>query len=224
MSYQKIIGGMGLGYGSKYQLLRMLGWHRNDFNKQISASVGLSKDISWIDFGYSGSLDTELMNFDFIPQISKEWKDFWACGSGGINWDAVGLACDGTYILVEAKAHIGEMKSTPCGSDSSKKRNAKRIKELFEKYGVNTSVDIICRDNYQLANRLVATDFLISRGYKARLVYLLFENGYEYNCSTKKSVSKSVWLEEFDKELSRLGIKGSKLENLISICVINCNI
>ena len=111
MAYKKIINGMlALGYGSKYQLLRMLGWHRNDFNSKIKSVLGLDEDINWLDFQYDGPCDKELLNLDFIPNLNDEWKKYWSCGSGGINWDAVGITTGGTYILVEAKAHLKEMK------------------------------------------------------------------------------------------------------------------
>ena len=216
---------MGLGYGSKYQLLRMLGWHRNDFNKRIMACVGLSGNVNWLDFGYDGSLDKELLNFDFIPEVNDEWKRLWECGStGGINWDAVGITNDNTYILVEAKAHFGEMKSSPkWKSSNAQEKNNKQIKAFLDKYKVNTSVEAINNGSYQLANRLVALDFLLSRGYKAKLVYVLFENGYEYNTQYNKSATESQWLKEFDDKLLKLGIKGTGAEALINICVINCN-
>ena len=223
MSYQKIIGGMGLGYGSKYQLLRMLGWHRNDFNKRILDSVGLSGDINWIDFGYNGSQDKEPLNFDFIPEISKKWKEFWACGNTGINWDAVGITGDDTYILVEAKAHIDELKSYPSGSYTSQKKNNLRIKAFLEKYNIETTVDSICNGHYQLANRLVALDFLISQGYKAKLIYVLFSNGYELNASHNKSVSMDTWQNEMDRLFQDLSIKNTSAKELINLCIVDCN-
>ena len=224
MSYNKIIDGMGLGYGSKYQLLRLLGWHRNDFNKRILDSVGLLGNINWIDFGYNGSQDKELLNFDFIPEISEEWKQFWVCGNTGINWDAVGILDDGTYILVEAKAHIDEVRNYPSGSCRSQEKNNLRIKAFLEKYNIDTTVEAICNGHYQLANRLVALDFLISRGYKAKLVYVLFENGYELNTPYNKSTMRDEWLREFDNTLSKLGFDDTKVSDLINLCIINCNI
>ena len=38
--YKKNINGkLALGYGSKYQLLRMLGWHRKDFTNKVKNSI-----------------------------------------------------------------------------------------------------------------------------------------------------------------------------------------
>ena len=38
--YSKNINGkLALGYGSKYQLLRMLGWHREDFTNKVKNAI-----------------------------------------------------------------------------------------------------------------------------------------------------------------------------------------
>lgn len=67
MAYKKNISDkLALGYGSKYQLLRMLGWHRNEFNKSVSKVASISSNINWLDFEFNGPEDKELLNFDFI--------------------------------------------------------------------------------------------------------------------------------------------------------------
>ncbi len=224
MAYKRIINDMlALGYGSKYQLLRMLGWHRNDFNEKIKEATGLAGDIRWLDFGYNGPCDKELLNLDFIPELKDEWKAYWACGNGGIHWDAVGVAEDGTYILVEAKAHLAEMKSSVGGGKKAKENNDKRIADFLQKYSIPSTPDTWNQGYYQLANRLVVTDFLISRGYKAKILYVLFENGFEYNRDTSDSATADEWNAEMANELSAMGIHGSAAEQLLSWCIIDCN-
>lgn len=224
MAYKKLINGMlALGYGSKYQLLRMLGWHRDDFNNKIKKALELENDIHWLDFQYDGPCDKELLNLDFIPELNAEWKSYWACGSGGINWDAVGVTDDGTYILVEAKAHLPEMKNSAAGGKKALENNATKISEFIKKYNINSSAEIWMSDFYQLANRLVITDFLKAKGYKVKLLYVLFENGFEYNRDKSDSASKEDWIAEMEHELSSMGIKGTSAESLINWCIINCN-
>ena len=200
----------------------MLGWHRNDFNEQIASITGVNKNINWFDFEFNGSEDKELLNFDFIPAINEKWKERWVCGINGINWDAVGLSSDGTYILVEAKAHIKELESSAGGSSSSKEKNNKAIHHVLEKYNINKEPEDWNNNCYQLANRIVALDFLLEEGIKAKLVYVLFENGYELNASTNKSASKEEWLEAINKEFEVAGIKDTVLEKMVNICIINC--
>ena len=58
---------------------------------------------------------------------------------------------------------------------------------------------------------------------KAILVYVLFENGYEFNSSTNKSVSKEEWEKTIKNEFDKAGIGGTGLEKMVSVCIINCN-
>lgn len=224
MAYKKIINGMlALGYGSKYQLLRMLGWHRRDFNDKVKKALNLDNDIHWLDFEYDGPCDKELLNLEFISELNNEWKNYWACGSGGINWDAVGVTDDGTYILVEAKAHLSEMKNSATGGKRSLENNTARIADFIKKHSVNSTADIWIKNFYQLANRLVITDFLQSKGYKAKLLYVLFENGFEYNRDKSDSASAKEWDQEMEYELISMRIKGTTAETLINWCIIDCN-
>ena len=222
--YSKIINGqLALGYGSKYQLLRMLGWHRHDFTEKIKAATGIQGDVQWLDFEYSGPCDKELLNLDFIPEVKEEWRHDWMCGRGGINWDAVGIADDGTYVLVEAKAHIQEMKSAAGGNSRAKEHNSRRIAAFMDKHGIQAPIEAWTDEAYQLANRLVITDFLLSRNYKVKLVYVLFENGFEYNCSKADSASADEWMAEMRREFDLLGITGTRVEDMVNICIINCD-
>ena len=224
MAYKKLINGMlALGYGSKYQLLRMLGWHRNDFNDKVKSALGLKGEITWLDFHYAGPCDDELLNLEFIPSLNDEWKKYWACGTRGINWDAVGVTDDGTYVLVEAKAHLSEMKNSATGGKRAIENNSRRITNFITKHSINSTAEIWTKDFYQVANRLIISDFLESRGYKAKLLYVLFENGFEYNRDTSDSASKAEWDTEMERELSAMGIKNTSAEPMISWCVIDCN-
>ncbi|MBE6646216.1 MAG: hypothetical protein E7611_01080 [Ruminococcaceae bacterium] len=223
MAYRKIINGqLALGYGSKYQLLRMLGWHRDDFNKKVMKALSMDGTIHWFDFHYDEECDKELLNVEFLPQIDTEWKEHWACGSGGINWDAVGITDDGTYILVEAKAHLTEMKNSASGSPASIDKNKKRIAEVINHYGIKTTPEAWMQDNYQLANRIVITHFLQSKGLKVKLIYVLFENGYHFNRDNSESVSEKEWNNEMNRELEEMRIKNTEAESLVNWCIINC--
>lgn len=214
---------LALGYGSKYQLLRMLGWHRNAFNKAISEAANVDDDINWLDFRFNDCEDKELLNFDFIKELKDDWRNYWACGSSGLNWDAIGITKDGTYILVEAKAHVCELKSSSGGSSASKEKNNLVMKALMEENGVKKRVSAWNNDCYQLANRLVALDYLTKKkGYKGKLVYVLFEHGYEFNSYSNKSASKEDWEKAIKEEFEKAGIAGTELEKLVNICIFNC--
>ena len=164
MDYKYLISDkLALGYGSKYQLLRMLGWHRNDFNNAIAKAADTSNIISWLDFKYNGSEDKELLNFDFIDELKDEWKQYWVCGPSGLNWDAIGITDDGTYILLEAKANIDELESTSNGKIESKEKNNAVISNFLEENGIKRHAGDWNDKCYQMANRIIALDFLIKR-------------------------------------------------------------
>lgn len=220
-----INGGLGLGYGSKYQLLRMLGWHRDEFNKIIAKAINSNNtNIHWFDFEYKGKYDDqEPMNFDFIPELKEKWKEYWACGSnGGVNWDAIGQV-DDTYILVEAKAHIDELKN-PCGAtdERSKKKIIKCIQSMLDDNNIKGKAEDWLERDYQLANRLVSIKFLENNDHKGKLVYLLFVNGYERNVKQPKSATQKQWEKAIEEEFERTKIKGTELEKLVHVVFINC--
>ena len=66
-------------------------------------------------------------------------------------------------------------------------------------------------------------DFLIEKGIKAIFVYVLFENGFEFNSSSNKSVSKEAWNKVIKNEFVKAGIVGTELEKTVSVCIIKCN-
>lgn len=224
MAYKKNISDkLALGYGSKYQLLRMLGWHRNYFNEGIGTLTGVSKDINWFDFEFNGPEDKELLNFDYIENLNKEWREYWVCGAAGLNWDAVGKSSDGTLILVEAKAHIKELNSSSGGSSKSKQRNNLVIEKYLKENNIDRCAEDWNKDCYQLANRLIALDFLLKRGIKAKLVYVLFVNGFEFNSSSFKSATKDQWMKAIESEFIKAGIKDNPVEKLVNIYFVDCN-
>ena len=217
---------LALGYGSKYQLLRMLGWHRNFFNEEIGKATNLSKNISWYDFNFHGPEDKEILNANYLDKpISELWNNYWPTynGSKGINWDAVGVS-DDTYILVEAKANIEECKSSNNPGGKSVAQVRKCFDDFQKKYNIENN-DWANPNYYQLANRLVHLDFLLSNNIKAKLVYVLFVNGYMFNTKNiEKNVSNmSTWKNKIDDLFKKMKIKDTVVESMINFCFIDCN-
>ena len=228
MTFKRNINGkLALGYGSKYNLLRMLGWHRNELNTIVGDAIECNPDhIKWLDFGYSGQFDDkEPMNFSFINQdFNNEWLEYWQGGSRndtGLNWDAIGK-CDDTYILIEAKAHIEELDDkTGCGaSQPARSIIEKRVKEFLAEHNIPFNKEHLGLD-YQLMNRLVALSYLHKKGIKAELVYLLFVNGFENNRDKPKCASKEKLEEKMNTKLSRVGLTNAGLDNMVKVIYIN---
>lgn len=109
------------------------------------------------------------------PQTNLSEVDWSFWPKRQLQWDAIGIASDGTLILVEAKAHISEFKSK-CGSKNSYNRNLieTKIKSVlgYDKAWID--------EYYQTANRMVFLNELINYGFKVILIYLFFVNDVSY--------------------------------------------
>jgi len=147
---------MALGYGSEYQLLRFLGHHRNELNKEIRKNTELKGDLIWLDYPknnkrdslddeYKGLnfIDKELFldenNYKFIKNIklsnsqtafNENHFDF-IKKNWKQSWDGIIIHTNNSIkeiVFVEAKAHTEELKSNGCQASENSK---KIIRELF---------------------------------------------------------------------------------------------
>jgi hypothetical protein len=99
--------------------------------------------------------------------------DFWP--ARGPQWDALGVTDKGDILIVEAKAHIGEVCSP--GSQAGEKSRAiiqARLEALASTLGARSDHAPWTDHFYQLANRLAHLHFLRERGVRAWLVLANF--------------------------------------------------
>lgn len=216
---------MGLGYGSEYHLLRFMGRHRKDLDKAIKDELRIAGEIDWFDFKYNKSTkeyDREYIGIEFLKsesyysKIKSEWDKFWPNKDNAMNWDAIGKVGD-TWLLVEAKAHAGELKSSTNAGAESKEVIQNRFDELGRDKGIITSGWL--KKYYQKANRLLFLYFLDSQKIKAKLVFIYFLNGYEKDNTNIKT--KPEWekvLVEQDKYLNIVSNKWVK-ENVFIVFI-----
>jgi len=174
---------IGNGYGSELHLLRFLGRHREHLNQKVLEVVGGSA-VRWLDFQFDLSRkmwqDAEWKGLGFLPDgepAKADWPMFWPQKGNVPNWDAVGLIATGRgeeWLLVEAKAHLGELRSS-CGAKSDSGLN--QIKQALDRtkqaLGVSPSCDWL-KSYYQYCNRLAVLNFLNSCGTPARLLLIHF--------------------------------------------------
>lgn len=112
------MGKMALGYGSEWHMLRYLGRYRSVLDTEVRAATGAS-DVRWLDWNSTPSdVDTEWKGISFLPEevrgaIADEWARWWPQRGNPHNWDAVALLDGREWLLVEAKAHLGEV-ATSC--------------------------------------------------------------------------------------------------------------
>lgn len=176
---------MGYGYGSEWHLLLYLGRRRDALAKLIEKLTRVSS-IHWQDHRETLDVPTgapklrELVGLEFLDQqdpVRVEWERRWPQRGQVHNWDAVGrgLTHDHeTWILVEAKAHVGELWSS-CGAKSEESRSRiRRVLEVTQRdLGVTVETDWT-NPYYQYCNRIALLHFLVKHGVDAHLVFAHF--------------------------------------------------
>ena len=238
---------MGLGYGSEYQLMRYLGRHRNELNKIIKENTKLKGELVWLDFPkdkkndeskISLSLDDEHKGVDFLKDkmdkikfenLQSNWEKYWSSRGNSPNWDGIILhkyRNTKEWILVEAKAHLGEIESKTKSASNLNIQNA--FKETQKNFGISNN-DWFGK-YYQLANRLAFINFLLDNKINASLLYIYFINGYEKRIlenrkkiliENKSVMNRKDWEKKIKEEYIALGIN-DKAKKYISNIFINC--
>ena len=199
------MGAMNAKYGSELHLLRWLGRHRVEFNEKVRQATGGLIVDRWLDFPFSKgtkSYDSEWKGVSFLPEGVQHHLDavFPERWRSSMSWDAVGLATDGTWILVEAKAHVGELKT-----QHKERKDIQLIRErLFdvaEKLG--GIPENWTKEYYQAANRIFVQKVLSEEVKSVQLnVFFCGDRRRGVICPR----GKSRWEAEIRKEYAALGL------------------
>lgn len=223
---------LGYGYGSEFQLLRLLGRHRNSFNFKILQALGYNdKRIEWLDFKYAPKQfipDKEYIGINFLEndpnyeKLKNSWKKYWPSSNNAQNWDAI-CKIDNEWILIEAKAHKDEILSNTTASKESKQFIGERFKEIKLKNGITSKEDWNYK-YYQKANRILFLEYLQANNIKAKLLFVYFLNGYKKNGIQLGVTSKSEWIELIKQQDTYLGIADNeKLKSNIIDLILDIN-
>lgn len=161
------------GYGSKEHLSHFLKSHRNRLNEEIRTATG-GEVVEWL----AKPCDAEWRGVEFEGEpIREAWKQFWPQNGNTLNWDAVGKIRFGKqteWLLVEAKAQLGELKSSTRAKQSG---GLSKIEEAFTKtkeaFGVADTHNWL-KPCYQFCNRLAAHHFLRQQQKASRLLFIYF--------------------------------------------------
>lgn len=231
------MGKIGLGYGSEWHMLRFLGYHRNYLNQLISQETGIN-NIEWLDFPFSAINEPlkrtkEWKGLDFLEDsnVIYDWKKYWPQTGNTQNWDAIGR-CDingmQTWLLVEAKAHLGECLSSsdpkPASLGGGRETILVALKSTMKYMNVP---EIISPNNwmspyYQYANRLAVLNFLNEKGIDARFLFFGFTG--DKNRSKKCPNNEQEWIKKVDDIHQHLGInKDSPLMNQVHHLFVSVN-
>jgi len=230
---------MKLWKGSEFQLLRFLGRHRNELDREILRNTNINPDLDynmdWQDFDYyiDTTFDAEPAGIYFIDYlelpdgVTEKWEEYWPQTGNMQNWDAV-IECrqvvpnsekHDKWVIVEAKAHLNELESSSQAGTKSREIISKAFKETQERFGIKTQnswFDMY----YQLANRLAFINFMLSNNIEVSLLNIYFINGWPED-TTKNVVSKEVWEEKIKDEYDYLGIN-KNAKKYISEIFIDC--
>jgi hypothetical protein len=125
------------------------------------------------DDGYAEYRDQAFLDRLGITPPKRRLEDFWPVG--GPQWDALGRAASGEAIVVEAKAHVGELLSSPTqATDASAERIRLALSEAASALGASPGTDW-SRLFYQYANRLAHAWFLAEANQiRVRLAFIHF--------------------------------------------------
>lgn len=215
------MGQMALGYGSEFHLLRWLGRHRNEFDNRIKKLLEFD-NVIWLDFDFDSSKlipDNELIGISFLDkdpnyrELLATWKREWPQTGNKMNWDLVGYSIQNdkkTWILIEAKAHIDELKQK-CGSSSDHSKN--KIKCALETAAENYNVKFDENNSwmeqyYQLANRIYILDLLMRHNIETKLVNIYFIGDKVFK-SRKSPQNEQEWETPINDMKKYLGINNA---------------
>lgn len=117
---------------------------------------------------------------DERPAVVAAYRDFWTQSGTLPNWDAAGMrSTEGgdEWLLVEAKAHLGELRQSclakPAALGGTRELIEERLDEVKAALGVRTDNSWL-DPYYQFANRIATLWFLHEQGVAARLLHICF--------------------------------------------------
>jgi hypothetical protein len=155
--------------------------------------------------------DADFLSLVGRPELIPKLRAFWP--ASGPQWDALGLAGN-TLLLVEAKAHVGEMKSN-CAAKVKRSREmiVAALDAASRGLGGGDSAKWM-NGYYQLANRLAHLWFLRENAVDARLVLLQFTG----HMTMPTSSTDSAYHAAFGRALQHLGFDRSvSLPGVVSV-------
>jgi len=148
----------------------------NQHPEVMNESIGLGP-VEWrsprADDGYAEYRDQAFLDRLGVVLSKRRLDEFWP--SGGPQWDALGRAASGEAVLVEAKAHVAELLSTPMQAVGASAETIRRsLSQAASALGALPGTDWSQRF-YQYANRLAHAWFLAEvNGVSVRLAFVHF--------------------------------------------------
>ena len=137
-----------------------------------------------------------------------------------MNWDLVGYTIHNdikTWILIEAKAHIGELINNCGAGPESLKKIEKTLKITASNIGTEILKDCPwTKKYYQLANRIYVLDLLKRNQFNAKLINIYFM-GDKIVKSRLSPKDKKSWELEISKMKKYLNIEKSNSIDILDL-------
>ncbi len=183
--------------------------HLLNVNLQAKMQLNDHDDIKWLS-PLSGDRHAEYRDNDLLKVLdiklpNRSLDDFWP--RGGPVWDGLAKSGSGDIILVEAKSHISEMRSSCQACDQSLEQIQNSLKEAARFYGASSPSNWT-KGYYQYANRLAYLYFLRNLNeIPAWLVFVYFVNDIDMNGPK----SEDEWKLAIADIHNHLGVKSEDL-------------
>lgn len=162
--------------GSMKWIQRCVNQFPDLLNDALLPRLNGAAHIHWLsplrEDAYAEYRDSAFLHRVGHPHVSPALQDFWP--RRGPQWDALGRSDKGDVLLVEAKAHIPELHSSPsAASAASLLRIQAALAETAAAFGAPADADWHT-NFYQYANRLAHLYLLRREGVAAWLVLVSF--------------------------------------------------
>ncbi|MER8802072.1 hypothetical protein [Mesorhizobium sp. M0998] len=169
--------------------------HPKILDSQITSLLGDTGQITWLsprsDDDYAEYRDDAFLDLIGHRELQDRLAEFWP--RRGPQWDALGKTSSGSILLVEAKAHIGEI----CSPGSS----ASALTRLIIERSLEATADGMGAKPkapwieifYQLANRYAHLNFLRTNGVNAWLILVNFIDDTEMNGPSSAAEWRAVY-------------------------------
>ena len=173
-------------HGSLKWIQRAVNERWSSLENPIRAALG-AHSIEWRSplrqDNFAEYRDGDFLELLGLARLRPELSKFWP--SRGPQWDALGVTGDREVILVEAKAHVGEMcTSATKASAVSRELIASSLSDCAVRLRARAGHADWSEHFYQLSNRLAHLQFLLDHDVSARLVLVNFLNDHEMDGPT----------------------------------------
>jgi hypothetical protein len=164
---------IGFGYGSEWHLLRYLGYHRAELNRAIGSAIPGGTVVEWLNSRFETDpaainrdpprfLDREIEGFEFLPAAQRQQLlSAWPRTGSLPCWDAVArinVEGEANWLIVEAKSHLGELRSTCKAKGKEVGGGRDQIFATFEgvqaDLGITVGAEAWMSPYYQFCNRV----------------------------------------------------------------------